>query len=102
MAGAQTILMALWQVDDNATQMLMTAFYRYYSKGISKREAFRKAQQEVRNYTETKTVPIEIMPAQEEKMKSMGKDLEPRIKYKTVTIQPYESPYYWAGFILLD
>ena len=103
MAGAQTILMALWQVNDKATRILMTAFYRNYSKGtMSKREAFRMAQQEVRDYTETKTVPIEIMPAQEEKMKSMGKDLEPRIEYKTVTIQPYESPYYWAGFILLD
>ena len=48
MAGARTIVMALWKVDDDATRMLMTAFYRYYSEGQSKREAFRHAQQEVR------------------------------------------------------
>jgi CHAT domain-containing protein len=48
MAGAQSLLMSLWKVNDKATQMLMTAFYRYYSKGRTKREALRLAQQEVR------------------------------------------------------
>lgn len=49
MAGAQTILMALWRVKDSATQQLMTAFYQnYYNKGQTKTEAFRNAQQEVR------------------------------------------------------
>ena len=103
MAGAQTILMALWQVDDNATQMLMTAFYRYYSKGISKREAFRKAQQEVRNYTETKTVPhYTDEMSQEERMANQGKIVAPKTVTETITEKPYEAPYFWAGFILLD
>lgn len=66
MAGAQTLIMSLWHVDDRATQMLMTAFYRYlYSPNMTKHQAFRAAQQEVRN-------------------------------------SGFESPYYWAGFILLD
>ena len=102
MAGAQTILMALWRVDDKATQMLMTAFYRYYSKGISKREAFRKAQQEVRSYTETKTVERIIPPTQQEIMANQGKIVAPKTEIKTVTVKPYEAPYFWAGFILLD
>ena len=103
MAGAQTILMALWQVDDKATQMLMTAFYRYYSKGISKREAFRKAQQEVRNYTETKTVPhYTDEMSQEERMANQGKIVAPKTVTETITEKPYEAPYFWAGFILLD
>ena len=48
MAGAQSILMALWKVDDEATKTLMTAFYRYYCHGKNKRQALRLAQQEVR------------------------------------------------------
>ena len=52
MAGAKTIIMSLWKVDDNATQLLMSEFYKNWvtSKGkLSKREAFRKAQNAVRS-----------------------------------------------------
>ena len=42
-AGAQTIIMSLWNVKDEATQYLMTTFYSYLTKGASKREAFFKA-----------------------------------------------------------
>ena len=48
MTGVRSILMALWKVDDKATQILMTSFYRHYTKGKTKREALRLAQQEVR------------------------------------------------------
>ena len=65
MAGARSILMSLWKVDDTATQMLMTSFYRHYTKGKTKRDALRRAQQELRK-------------------------------------NGYKSPYYWAGFVLLD
>lgn len=49
MAGAQTIVMALWTVEDEATSELMTAFYRnYYEKHQSKWQAFHNAQQEIK------------------------------------------------------
>jgi len=47
-AGAECILMSLWKVDDQATQELMTAFYRSYLSHRNKRKAFRKAQSELR------------------------------------------------------
>ena len=47
-AGAQTLLMSLWKVDDHATQLLMTEFYRHLTTGSTKRNAFLAAQQYLR------------------------------------------------------
>ena len=74
MAGAQTIVMSLWKVDDDATQMLMTEFYRRYLSGQSKHDAFLAAQEAVRNF----------------KGKIRGKD------------RNFSDPKYWAGFVMLD
>ena len=50
MAGVQTIIMSLWPVNDAATQMLMTEFYRnWITNHQSKRDAFRNAQNTVRS-----------------------------------------------------
>ena len=49
LAGANTLLMSLWKVDDKATQLLMTAFYKNYLSGKPKRESLRLAQQSLRN-----------------------------------------------------
>lgn len=43
-AGVHTLIMSLWSVDDNATQLMMTEFYSNLMAGMSKREAFLKAQ----------------------------------------------------------
>jgi CHAT domain-containing protein/Tfp pilus assembly protein PilF len=47
-AGARSIVMSLWNVDDEATQQLMTVFYEEYLKTGDPHDAFRKAQQEVK------------------------------------------------------
>ena len=103
MAGARTILMALWKVNDDATRMLMTAFYRNYSQGQTKRAAFRNAQQEVRNYTriETRTVDNVVSSTGKDKMHK-GQSVSAPTTVETITTQPYKDPYFWAGFILLD
>jgi len=71
-AGCQTLLMSLWSVDDRATEMLMEHFYQHLAEGKTKREALRMAQHAVRDYTDDR-----------------GRN-------------PYATPFYWAGFILLD
>ncbi len=43
-AGAKSVLMSLWKVDDEATQTLMTEFYTALLKGQNKRQAFKTAQ----------------------------------------------------------
>lgn len=47
-AGAQTIIMSLWNVDDNATALMMETFYQELEKTSSKHLAFQKAQKTVR------------------------------------------------------
>jgi len=38
------VIMSLWKVDDEATQLLMTSFYKNWVVSKSKLESFRKAQ----------------------------------------------------------
>jgi len=47
-AGAETIVMSLWKVDDAATQKLMTNFYSEWLTSGDKLTAFKKAQQSIR------------------------------------------------------
>ena len=75
-AGANTIMMTLWKVDDKATQILMSYFYNNLTSGKSKYDSLKLAQKKLRNYS--------------------------AINDNGETYYPYNSPKYWAGFILLD
>lgn len=46
-AGAESLVMSLWQVDDTATRDLMTRFYRKLERGDGRSEALRSAQLEM-------------------------------------------------------
>lgn len=48
MAGVNSLMMSLWEVDDDATQLLMTEFYMNYVNGMSKIDALLNAQKKVR------------------------------------------------------
>jgi CHAT domain-containing protein len=47
-AGAQAVLVSLWEVPDRETQELMTRFYRNWLSGEDKQTALRNAQLEMR------------------------------------------------------
>ena len=49
-AGVNSILMSLWDVNDEATQILMTQFYKNHVSGQSKRQSLRSAQRYLREY----------------------------------------------------
>jgi len=46
-AGSASVLLSLWEVSDEGTQDLMTAFYRNWLLSGNKYDAFRKAQLEM-------------------------------------------------------
>jgi CHAT domain-containing protein len=48
MAGVEHIVMSLWTVPDKQTQELMSIFYKYYLSGIELRDAFQKAQNDMK------------------------------------------------------
>lgn len=52
MACAGGILMSLWKVDDAATQVLMTEFYKQWMMGKSKHQALKIAKETVRRHKE--------------------------------------------------
>ncbi len=91
-AGAQTLLMSLWKVDDAATRLLMSRFYHYLMQGTGKHEALRRAQQDLRN------MDVENGGRRSRRaITSRGK----RARLNSVK-KLYNDPYYWAAFILLD
>lgn len=48
-AGAQSILMSLWEVDDKVTHIFMTEFYRAWTSGMTKTAALKSAQSKVKS-----------------------------------------------------
>jgi len=48
LAGVETMIVSLWEVPDKETVELMTTFYSLWGKGMSKKEAFDKAQMQMR------------------------------------------------------
>jgi CHAT domain-containing protein len=98
LAGARSLVLSLWEVDDTATALLMVRFYqnllgkkRGLKGTIGKAEALRKAKQWLRNLSEkeargaAQSLPRgKVVP-----WKSPGGS------------RPYGHPSYWAGFILV-
>ena len=52
LAGVESLIMSLWDVDDMATQIMMITFYTNLIGGKTRQEAFRTAQKAVREYAE--------------------------------------------------
>jgi CHAT domain-containing protein/tetratricopeptide (TPR) repeat protein len=87
LAGAKTAVTSLWSVDDSATRVLMTEFYRnLWEKKLPKLEALRQAQlRMLREYD----------PNQ---MKLISRGLD--VADGASVAHKRGSPYFWAAFVL--
>ncbi len=84
-AGAQTIVMSLWQVDDEATAVFMQYFYEALLKG---RQTLAKAVSIDEEMAEhIFDYPHSALATAQRRMRQHPK---------------YSAPYYWAGFIVID
>lgn len=107
-AGANSLLMSLWKVDDRATQMLMTKFYEHFLAGKSKLESLSLAQKYLREFEEEVDITLDDEDADSNMTASQRRKSErmndtPSTAHTTKTkTTPYSDPKYWAAFILLD
>ena len=92
-AGANAILVSLWEVDDLATRLLMTGFFEGLKLGLPKQEALRRAQERLRGYNET--VRRRVSSFSPSRMSSTTIE-------EVIKIDYFDNPYYWAPFILID
>ena len=100
-AGAKTLMMSLWKVDDKATQLLMSRFYSNLITGKSKIESLRDAQKYVREYETEVEIQSDNKPAisAHAKVQAQQSHTQQKVIKK---VHPYQNPKYWAAFILLD
>lgn len=90
-AGVGSIIASLWEVNDQATFLLLTSLNRYISEGLSYHNAMKKAREALLddNIDETKRKLLENAPEPIRKMFEEDSD-------------SYENPYYRNAFILID
>lgn len=96
-AGTKSLLVSLWPVDDNATQMFMTQFYKNLISGKSKNKSLADAQQYLKDYTVSETFSEDSSNGFK-----LVQQQDTTINEVIKTVHPYENPYYWAAFILID
>lgn len=122
-AGVQTMMISLWDVNDEATGMLMTTFYQGLQQGKTKQQALRDAQEVVRTFTGHSAQAQRAISEEEAYMTEIEDELAENtraarpLKFlrqnggQSPTAvsdepakpkMPYAAPRYWAAFILLD
>jgi serine/threonine protein kinase/tetratricopeptide (TPR) repeat protein len=99
LAGARSLVLSLWEVEDRPTSLLMSRFYQNWlgkrpglSRPMSKVEALREAQNWLRRLP---AAEADSQVAQISRGTPRPKEGNP------VPDHPFEHPHYWAAFVLM-
>ena len=93
-AGARTLMLSLWRVDDRATALLMGRFYHeLFIEGEDKGSALRGAQEWLRTIPARWSADLDRVPLEE----IVARDAPE----SAAADAPFRHPYYWAAFILV-
>jgi CHAT domain-containing protein len=104
LAGARSVLVSLWKVDDTATALLMTRFYQNLlgkrpglKAPLPKAEALREAKLWLRDLTATEVQALQT----ELRAGRLGAGPAVKRQVEAEAERPYAHPHYWAAFILI-
>jgi CHAT domain-containing protein len=110
-SGARSLVLSLWQVDDDATALLMTRLYEDLlgkrpglKAALPRAEALREARAWLRGLPRAQAEALAAQLSGGELRGSVGplKPVEPvPAAADKAEERPYAHPYYWSGFILL-
>ena len=103
LAGARSLVLSLWKVDDASTALLMTRFYENLLgegsvQSMSKAEALAEAKRWLRGLG-----PDEVGQLTKDLATrgTRGRVIDRQPAGKVAAARTYEHPYYWSGFILI-
>ncbi len=119
-AGVPSVVASLWEVDDEATALLMKRFYenllgqyeesrsigrRTYtpSQRMSKADALREAKLWLRtlNPLDVKRLRRDLAPTDDALAQAPKSDESRGARVSAASDEDYSHPYYWAGFVLI-